>query len=95
MVFSVVPTLVQQEGFFDLQEALQAIHMRPATLRAQLAQARSKGDETVSRNIQVTDTVCGASGWEGNAYGQLADACLAHMSHPGTAEFRVLLGSLG
>uniref|UniRef100_A0A3B4CW58 NGFI-A binding protein 1a (EGR1 binding protein 1) n=1 Tax=Pygocentrus nattereri TaxID=42514 RepID=A0A3B4CW58_PYGNA len=42
-----------EEGFFDLQEALQAIHMRQETLREQLAQARSKGDETVSRNIQV------------------------------------------
>uniref|UniRef100_A0A8B9K4X3 NGFI-A binding protein 1b (EGR1 binding protein 1) n=1 Tax=Astyanax mexicanus TaxID=7994 RepID=A0A8B9K4X3_ASTMX len=48
----------EQEGFFDLQEALQAIHMRQETLREQLAQARSKGEETVSRNIQVTDTVC-------------------------------------
>uniref|UniRef100_A0A8B9K2K0 NGFI-A binding protein 1b (EGR1 binding protein 1) n=1 Tax=Astyanax mexicanus TaxID=7994 RepID=A0A8B9K2K0_ASTMX len=43
----------EQEGFFDLQEALQAIHMRQETLREQLAQARSKGEETVSRNIQV------------------------------------------
>ncbi|XP_062862259.1 NGFI-A-binding protein 1b [Trichomycterus rosablanca] len=43
----------EQEGFFDLQEALQAIHMRQETLREQLALARSKGEETVSRNIQV------------------------------------------
>ncbi|XP_076858494.1 NGFI-A-binding protein 1b isoform X1 [Brachyhypopomus gauderio] len=43
----------EQEGFFDLQEALQAIHMRQETLREQLAQARSKGEETVSRNIQA------------------------------------------
>lgn len=43
----------QQEGFFDLQEALQAIHMRQETLREQLAQARSKGEETLTRNIQV------------------------------------------
>ncbi|KAB5513023.1 hypothetical protein PHYPO_G00250080, partial [Pangasianodon hypophthalmus] len=43
----------EQEGFFDLQEALQAIHMRQETLREQLAQARSKGEETLIRNIQV------------------------------------------
>lgn len=50
-----------QEGCFDLQEALQAIHMRQETLKEQLAHARSKGEETVGRNIQVTDcimTVC-------------------------------------
>jgi hypothetical protein len=43
-----------QEGFFDLQEALQAIHMRQETLREQLAIAKSKGEETTGRNIQVT-----------------------------------------
>ncbi|KAJ8403525.1 hypothetical protein AAFF_G00352970 [Aldrovandia affinis] len=42
-----------EEGFFDLQEALQAIHMRQETLREQLAHAKSKGEETVGRNIQV------------------------------------------
>ncbi|KAG9349415.1 hypothetical protein JZ751_027858 [Albula glossodonta] len=43
-----------EEGFFDLQEALQAIHMRQETLREQLAHAKSKGEENVGRNIQVT-----------------------------------------
>ncbi|ROL50414.1 NGFI-A-binding protein 1, partial [Anabarilius grahami] len=43
----------EQEGCFDLQEALQAIHMRQETLKEQLAHARSKGEETVGRNIQV------------------------------------------
>ncbi|KAI5629808.1 NGFI-A-binding protein 1 [Silurus asotus] len=43
----------EQEGFFDLQEALQAIHVRQESLREQLAQARSKGEETLIRNIQV------------------------------------------
>ncbi|XP_058247894.1 NGFI-A-binding protein 1b isoform X1 [Hemibagrus wyckioides] len=43
----------EQEGFFDLQEALQAIHMRQESLREQLNQARSKGEETLTRNIQV------------------------------------------
>ncbi|KAI1899444.1 hypothetical protein AGOR_G00061860 [Albula goreensis] len=42
-----------EEGFFDLQEALQAIHMRQETLREQLAHAKSKGEENVGRNIQV------------------------------------------
>lgn len=42
-----------EEGCFDLQEALQAIHMRQETLKEQLAHARSKGEETVGRNIQV------------------------------------------
>ncbi|KAF5892990.1 NGFI-A-binding protein 1 isoform X1, partial [Clarias magur] len=42
-----------EEGFFDLQEALQAIHMRQETLKEQLNQARSKGEETLTRNIQV------------------------------------------
>lgn len=46
-----------QEGCFDLQEALQAIHMRQETLKEQLAHARSKGEETVGRNIQVTDCI--------------------------------------
>ncbi|GAA6082385.1 NGFI-A-binding protein 1b isoform X2 [Tachysurus ichikawai] len=41
-----------EEGFFDLQEALQAIHMRQESLREQLNQARSKGEETLTRNIQ-------------------------------------------
>ncbi|XP_035250567.1 NGFI-A-binding protein 1-like isoform X2 [Anguilla anguilla] len=42
-----------EEGFFDLQEALQAIHMRQETLREQLVQAKSKGEETLGQNIQV------------------------------------------
>lgn len=42
-----------EEGFFDLQEALQAIHMRQETLREQLATAKSKGEETTGRNIQL------------------------------------------
>ncbi|XP_028847973.1 NGFI-A-binding protein 1b [Denticeps clupeoides] len=42
-----------EEGFFDLQEALQAIHMRQETLKEQLAHARSKGEESAGRNIQV------------------------------------------
>ncbi|XP_012697740.2 NGFI-A-binding protein 1b isoform X2 [Clupea harengus] len=42
-----------EEGFFDLQEALQAIYMRQETLREQLAHARSKGEETATRNIQI------------------------------------------
>lgn len=46
--------VVLQEGFFDLQEALQAIHMRQETLREQLVHAKSKGEETVGQNIQVT-----------------------------------------
>ncbi|XP_061083076.1 NGFI-A-binding protein 1-like isoform X1 [Conger conger] len=42
-----------EEGFFDLQEALQAIHMRQETLREQLVHAKSKGEETVGQNIQM------------------------------------------
>ncbi|KAG7463829.1 hypothetical protein MATL_G00180790 [Megalops atlanticus] len=42
-----------EEGFFDLQEALQAIHMRQETLREQLAHAKLKGEETLGRNLQV------------------------------------------
>ncbi|XP_030642982.1 NGFI-A-binding protein 1b [Chanos chanos] len=43
----------EEGGFFDHQEALQAIHMRQETLKEQLAHARSKGEETAGRNIQV------------------------------------------
>lgn len=46
----------QQENFFDIQEALQAIHMRQEMLREQLACAKSKGEETVGRNLQVAIT---------------------------------------
>ncbi|KAL0985577.1 hypothetical protein UPYG_G00158820 [Umbra pygmaea] len=42
-----------EEGFFDLQEALQAIHMRQESLREQLATAKSKGEETTGRSIQL------------------------------------------
>ncbi|KAJ3584046.1 hypothetical protein NHX12_014542 [Muraenolepis orangiensis] len=42
-----------EENLFDLQEALQAIHMRQETLREQLASARSKGEESVGRNLQI------------------------------------------
>lgn len=42
-----------EENFFDLQEALQAIHMRQEMLREQLACAKSKGEETVGRNLQI------------------------------------------
>ncbi|XP_036397319.1 NGFI-A-binding protein 1-like [Megalops cyprinoides] len=42
-----------EEGFFDLQEALQVIHMQQETLREQMAHAKSKGEENVARNIQV------------------------------------------
>ncbi|KAJ0062369.1 hypothetical protein NL108_010977, partial [Boleophthalmus pectinirostris] len=42
-----------EENFFDLQEALQAIHMRQEMLREQLACAKSKGEETVGRNLQM------------------------------------------
>ncbi|XP_010889341.1 NGFI-A-binding protein 1a [Esox lucius] len=42
-----------EENFFDIQEALQAIHMRQEILREQLACAKSKGEETVGRNLQV------------------------------------------
>ncbi|KAJ8384102.1 hypothetical protein AAFF_G00208930 [Aldrovandia affinis] len=42
-----------EEGFFDLQEALQAIHMRQETLREQLAHAKSTGEETLGRSLQV------------------------------------------
>ncbi|KAL2081117.1 hypothetical protein ACEWY4_022970 [Coilia grayii] len=42
-----------EEGFFDMQEALQAIYMRQETLREQLAHARSKGEDTAMRNIQM------------------------------------------
>lgn len=45
--------LLLQENFFDIQEALQAIHMRQEMLREQLACAKSKGEETVGRNLQV------------------------------------------
>ncbi|XP_031658160.1 NGFI-A-binding protein 1-like [Oncorhynchus kisutch] len=41
------------EGFFDLQEALQSIHMRRVALREQLATAKSKGEETMGRCIQL------------------------------------------
>ncbi|XP_076001190.1 NGFI-A-binding protein 1-like [Genypterus blacodes] len=41
-----------EENFFDIQEALQAIHMRQEMLREQLACAKSKGEETVGRNLQ-------------------------------------------
>lgn len=42
-----------QENFFDIQEALQAIHMRQEMLREQLACAKLKGEEMVGRNLQV------------------------------------------
>ncbi|CAL8407135.1 unnamed protein product [Arctogadus glacialis] len=42
-----------EENLFDLQEALQAIHMRQEMLREQLASAKSKGEESVGRNLQV------------------------------------------
>ncbi|XP_068446288.1 NGFI-A-binding protein 1-like [Clinocottus analis] len=42
-----------EENFFDIQEALQAIHMRQEMLREQLACAKSKGEETVGRSLQV------------------------------------------
>uniref|UniRef100_H3DIF5 NGFI-A binding protein 1a (EGR1 binding protein 1) n=1 Tax=Tetraodon nigroviridis TaxID=99883 RepID=H3DIF5_TETNG len=42
-----------EENFFDIQEALQAIHMRQEMLREQLAFAKSKGEETVGRNLQM------------------------------------------
>ncbi|KAJ8003627.1 hypothetical protein DPEC_G00150300 [Dallia pectoralis] len=42
-----------EENFFDIQEALQAIHMRQEILREQLACAKSKGEEMVGRNLQV------------------------------------------
>lgn len=45
--------MILQENFFDIQEALQAIHMRQEMLREQLACAKSKGEETVGRNLQV------------------------------------------
>lgn len=43
-----------EENLFDIQEALQAIHMRQSILREQLACAKSKGEEIVGRNLQVT-----------------------------------------
>ena len=46
-------SVILQENFFDIQEALQAIHMRQEMLREQLACAKSKGEETVGRNLQV------------------------------------------
>ncbi|GAA6082386.1 NGFI-A-binding protein 1b isoform X2 [Tachysurus ichikawai] len=52
-----------EEGFFDLQEALQAIHMRQESLREQLNQARSKGEETLTRNIQVCVCMHSASSY--------------------------------
>lgn len=42
-----------EENFFDIQEALQAIHMRQEMLREQLACAKSKGEETVGRSLQM------------------------------------------
>ncbi|KAL6115141.1 nab1 [Pungitius sinensis] len=42
-----------EENFFDIQEALQAIHMRQEMLREQLACAKSKGEESVGRNLQM------------------------------------------
>ncbi|KAJ8246647.1 hypothetical protein GJAV_G00253870 [Gymnothorax javanicus] len=42
-----------EEGLFDLQEALQANHMQQEAVREQLAHAKLKGEETVSRNLQV------------------------------------------
>ncbi|XP_062302927.1 NGFI-A-binding protein 1a [Osmerus eperlanus] len=42
-----------EENFFDIQEALQAIHMRQEMLREQLACAKSKGEEVVGRNLQM------------------------------------------
>ncbi|XP_023828873.1 NGFI-A-binding protein 1 [Salvelinus sp. IW2-2015] len=42
-----------EENLFDIQEALQAIHMRQGILREQLACAKSKGEEIVGRNLQV------------------------------------------
>ncbi|XP_053730600.1 NGFI-A-binding protein 1-like [Synchiropus splendidus] len=42
-----------EENFFDIQEALQAIHMRQEMLREQLASAKSKGDESIGRNLQM------------------------------------------
>lgn len=50
-----------QENFFDIQEALQAIHMRQEMLREQLAFAKSKGEETVGRNLQVGTQTRGKS----------------------------------
>lgn len=52
-VFSFLSFRLLQENFFDIQEALQAIHMRQEMLREQLACAKSKGEETVGRNLQV------------------------------------------
>ncbi|XP_035263614.1 NGFI-A-binding protein 1b isoform X2 [Anguilla rostrata] len=42
-----------EEGLFDLQEALQANHMRQETLREQLAHAKLKGEETLTQSLQV------------------------------------------
>ncbi|KAG7501500.1 NGFI-A-binding protein 1 [Solea senegalensis] len=42
-----------EENFFDIQEALQAIHMRQEMLREQLACAKLKGEEMVGRNLQM------------------------------------------
>ncbi|XP_062384311.1 NGFI-A-binding protein 1-like [Sardina pilchardus] len=42
-----------EEGYFDLQEALQAIYMRQETLREQLACAKTKGEEVLIRNLQM------------------------------------------
>lgn len=52
MPFSVWP---QEQGFFDLQEALRAISIRQETLKEQLALAKSKGEEAVVRSIQVPE----------------------------------------
>uniref|UniRef100_W5MUV6 NGFI-A binding protein 1a (EGR1 binding protein 1) n=1 Tax=Lepisosteus oculatus TaxID=7918 RepID=W5MUV6_LEPOC len=42
-----------EEGYFDIQEALQTIQQRQESLKEQLAHAKSKGEETISRNIQT------------------------------------------
>ncbi|KAG5833903.1 hypothetical protein ANANG_G00280840 [Anguilla anguilla] len=65
-----------EEGFFDLQEALQAIHMRQETLREQLVQAKSKGEETLGQNIQVTEDTRA-----GNVSSRLPVSLAAFQSH--------------
>ncbi|XP_030626787.1 NGFI-A-binding protein 1-like [Chanos chanos] len=42
-----------EETFFDIQEALQTIHMRQEMLREQLACAKSKGEEMIGQSLQV------------------------------------------
>ncbi|XP_063067568.1 NGFI-A-binding protein 1-like isoform X2 [Engraulis encrasicolus] len=42
-----------EEGYFDLQEALQAIYVRQETLREQLACAKTKGEDVLIRNLQM------------------------------------------